>query len=191
MRSAWRFQVKQTATGEATAKSEQAPAVFQCRGQVHIPPWAFPIPVLSAFLNGRPIPSFFLLVSCKISNIHLQPPKKGFKKNTRTTEHLPQIPITPKKTWFSTTENPTRWCPPFKIYVCWVTTTISCRQNMIYLPNRRYKQAFIDSETCDMLVKSSTSTYIHLPWKSPGNPLEVPMESPIHGIGSWRAPPPQ
>jgi len=44
--------------------------------------------VLSAFLNGRPIPipSFVLLVSCKISNIHLQPPT--------TVKKIPEPPKT-------------------------------------------------------------------------------------------------
>lgn len=70
---------------------------------------------------------------------------------------------------------------------------------MIYLPNRRYKQAFIDSGTCDMLVKSSTSTFfishgipLEIPMEIPLEiPMENPMESPIHGSRSWRAPPPQ
>ena len=178
--------MKQTATGEATAKSEQAPVVFQWgRGQVHIPPWAFPIPAsaLSIF-EWSPHPIIFLLVSCKISNIHLQPPTT-VNKNTRAPQNLPEIPITPTKNHGfpppKTQQGGAHHLnfmfvgsqPPLAVDIS--------TQQMLQASIHRFR---------DMLVKSSTSTFSSpmeipwkfpwkSPWKSPGNPLEIPMESPI------------
>lgn len=169
--------MKQTATGEATAKSEQARAVFQWgRGQVHIPPWAFPPASALSIFEWSP-PSFFLLVSsvsCKISNIHLQPPTT-VNKNTRATQHLPQNPITPTKSHgFPPPKTQQGGAHHLKFMFVGSQPPLAVdisTQQALQASIHRFK---------DMLVKSSTSTFsspMEIPWKSPGNSHENPIQS--------------